>query len=91
MRWILTCLVCAFVFTTAANAQLQCGPRKFITDQLKKKFHESSGGLGLSNGILFEIWASPDTGTFIEPFTPFVRPKTDAIVRGLTSVVARLC
>lgn len=64
-KLLLACAVMISVsLTTTAYAQMQCGPRKFITDQLKQKFHESSGGLGLSNGILFEIWAAPDTGTF---------------------------
>ncbi|MEM8974867.1 MAG: hypothetical protein AAGD43_22640 [Pseudomonadota bacterium] len=53
-----------FVMVGSAHAQMQCGPRKLITDQLKTKFQESSGGLGLSGGVLFEIWSSPKTGTF---------------------------
>ena len=49
---------------TSANAMMQCGPRKIITQQLKQKYRETSGGLGLASGILFEIWSAPDTGTF---------------------------
>ena len=32
--------------------------------ELKEKFHEQSCGMGLSRGVLFEIWASDKTGTF---------------------------
>ena len=56
------CLQLAWI--PAADAQFHCGPRKIITQQLKEKFQESSGGMGLSKGVLFEIWSAPTTGTF---------------------------
>lgn len=60
-----TCILCLqLIWTTAASAQFHCGPRKIITEQLKDKFQESSGGMGLSKGVLFEIWSAPSTGTF---------------------------
>ena len=58
------CFSCLIVVSTTANAQMQCGPRKLITQQLETRFQESSGGLGLAGGVLFEIWSSPKTGTF---------------------------
>lgn len=57
-------LASIFVLSASAHAQMQCGPRKLITKHLQTKFQESSGGLGLSGGVLFEIWSSPKTGTF---------------------------
>ena len=60
---VATLLLC-LPTTTSANAVMQCGPRKIITKQLEQKYRETSGGLGLASGILFEIWSAPDTGTF---------------------------
>ena len=66
MLWTLRATLCLGVITFAFNAQAQfhCGPRKVIVEQLKQKFKEHSGGMGLSNGVLFEIWSAPETGTF---------------------------
>ncbi|MGI9422878.1 MAG: hypothetical protein ACR2PA_06770 [Hyphomicrobiaceae bacterium] len=60
----ITFLSLQLIWMTTANAQFHCGPRKIITEQLKDKFQESSGGMGLSKGVLFEIWSAPQTGTF---------------------------
>ena len=66
MLWTLRATLCLGVIAFAFNAQAQfhCGPRKIIVEQLKQKFKERSGGMGLSNGVLFEIWSAPETGTF---------------------------
>ena len=65
MLALLTATLCLqLAWTTSADAQFHCGPRKIITQQLKEKFQESSGGMGLSKGVLFEIWSAPATGTF---------------------------
>ena len=61
---LLAIALCAlFALSTSASAQFRCGPRAIIVKQLEDKFHETSGGMGLSKGVLFEIWSAP-SGTF---------------------------
>ena len=64
--WILKAVIISTIciFSSSALAYAQCGPRKLIVEQLKKKYQETRGGMGLSNGILFEVWAAKSTGSF---------------------------
>ena len=64
MRFAVGMLVALLLAATPATAQIYCGPRDKIVKNLKEKFQEQSGGMGLSRGVLFEIWASAKTGTF---------------------------
>ena len=64
MRLALGMFAALLLAATPVSAQFNCGPRAVIVKQLKEKFHEQSGGMGLSRGVLFEIWSAPMTGTF---------------------------
>lgn len=64
MRAVLGVLLIFGIVVLPITAHAQCAPRKVVVKQLKDKFQESSGGMGLARGFLYEIWSAPKTGTF---------------------------
>ena len=61
---VLMVVLLAAVWTAPAAAQQLCGTRTEIVTRLNKAFSELPSGMGVtSNGLVFEIFASP-TGTW---------------------------
>ena len=49
----------------AAHAQLSCGDRNAMVEQLSRTYGEARKGAGIANPMaLFEVWASDVTGTW---------------------------
>ena len=49
----------------AAHAQLSCGDRTAMVEQLSRTYGEARKGAGIANPMaLFEVWASDATGTW---------------------------
>jgi hypothetical protein len=49
----------------AAAAAAGCAPRDVIVERLEGQFSEALNGAGLRDGqSVFEVWASPDSGTW---------------------------
>ncbi|GAA3863011.1 hypothetical protein [Celeribacter arenosi] len=55
----------ALVIAGAASAQANCANRDQVIDRLMSKFGESRQSIGLApNNGVFEVFASPETGTW---------------------------
>ncbi len=66
-RVLTAALVFGMVATAppVAHAQLSCGDRKSMVEQLSRAYGEARKGAGLAGQTaLFEIWASNATGTW---------------------------
>ena len=63
MKLLLAILV-AFAFGGSAVAQQGCGTYAGMTAQLDMKYGEVRLGAGRSPTKIYELWASPDTGTW---------------------------
>jgi len=51
-------------YLAAAAQAASCGERDNIIAQLDSEYGETRRGIGLSGGVILEIWASDTTGTF---------------------------
>ncbi len=63
--YVLFVAVFALVVSPAfAQVQQGCGSHASFIAQLDLKFGEARLGSGMAGGILFELWASEETGTW---------------------------
>ena len=64
-RLLLLTLISSIALHSApAAAQMACGEREGIVAKLVNKRGEVRRGAGLSGSLIFEIWASEETGTW---------------------------
>ena len=64
-------LLAALLIPTLVQAQSLCGKRDVMVRNLSEKHGEEQLGLGLSGGLLLELWASrepPYTWTILKTF-----------------------
>lgn len=58
-------LLVALVIWAGASMAQNCGPREIVVDRLTDRYGETRKAIGLtSDGNLFEVFASDDTGTW---------------------------
>lgn len=65
----LIALLFALTYATAAQAQSMCATRDTMIGQLSAKYGESRVGVGVAQGGILEIWASPDGETWTAVMT----------------------
>ena len=65
-RWAFAAclLMWGVFFATASFAQLACAPYSSVVVKLDQDFGEERQGGGLGGRFVFEVWASPETGTW---------------------------
>ncbi|MEM8825260.1 MAG: hypothetical protein AAGF30_16760 [Pseudomonadota bacterium] len=66
MRTLIVSIVLAVLFATPALAQTpNCGPRPAVVEALSGSYAETFSGGGIQNDeAVFEVWVSPETGTW---------------------------
>ena len=64
MRLLAIASAVLFAFPAFAQQQQNCGPRPAVIAALKDRFGESVQSMGINNGVVFEMWANVETGTW---------------------------
>ena len=63
MKTILAALAVS-LSVSAASAQQNCAPREQVVEMLTEQYGESVQSMGINNGVVIEMWANVETGTW---------------------------
>ena len=64
MKQIVAGLATIALTATVAQAQQACAPLDAVVDRLAGQFSESVRAEGFGNGVILQMWANTETGTW---------------------------
>jgi hypothetical protein len=64
MRYTLAAAALLALTAGHANAEEACAASDVVRKHLASKYEEAPVGLGISDGVLFEVWSSESKGTW---------------------------